>query len=142
MVEENLAVIIRFAETVRGGMQLLMVHIICNSQRIQIGMQVTAHPVGPDHHNGAHRIPGCAVNLGIGQFGPIFAHPLRDFLADSFRHGFGRHFTPVAVKSGDPFSIHLDRPVGPFPRSPAGVGFNVLRRIIQLGEELFPLRVD
>ena len=43
-----------------------MVFARLNAQRVKIGMQMAAHTIGADHHNGAHGIAGGALNIGCG----------------------------------------------------------------------------
>ena len=54
VVEEDLAVAVGLREAVMGGMQLLGVAARLEIERIEIGVEMAAHPVGADQHEGAH----------------------------------------------------------------------------------------
>ena len=65
VVDEDLAVIVGFDETVGRRVQLLVVLLRLEAERIEVGVQVAAHPEGADHHDSAHRIAGGALNLAF-----------------------------------------------------------------------------
>src|SRR5579863_707770 len=63
LVEENLPVEIALAEAVRAGLKLLLALGRFESERIELGVEMTARPVGADQHQGPDRIARCALNL-------------------------------------------------------------------------------
>ena len=58
VVEEDLAIPVGFREAVMGGVQLLVVRARVDVERIELGMQVAAHAIGADQHDGAHGVAG------------------------------------------------------------------------------------
>ena len=67
VVEEDLAVVIGFGETVMRRGELLVIDALLETQRIQIGMQVAAHAVGADHHQRMQRIARGLLHMLLGQ---------------------------------------------------------------------------
>ncbi len=58
VVDEDLAVVVGLGEAVGRRMQLLVVLLRLEAERIEVGVQVAAHAEGADHHDRAHRIRG------------------------------------------------------------------------------------
>ena len=58
VVDEDLAVVVGLGEAVGRRMQLLVVLLRLEAERIEVGVQMAAHAVGADHHRA--RAPNCA----------------------------------------------------------------------------------
>ena len=116
VIDEDLAVVVGFLEAVGRGMQLLVVPLRLEAERIEIGVEMAAHAVGADHHQRAHRIAGRAANLVLGRrrlrlgFGRLGAQLVADRL---FRR------RPVAVERVDQVALR---------RSPANWACAMKRR--------------
>ena len=58
VIEEDLAIVVGIGEAVGARIELLVILLAFDAQRIEIGVEVAAHAVGADQHQGAHRIAG------------------------------------------------------------------------------------
>ena len=116
MIDEDLAVEVGLGEAVAARIELLLVSARLESERIEIGMQVTADAIGANEHQRAHQIAGRLLDIGRGDFNALGLRLGLDLVAD-------RPFdlAPVAVERGHQFAVAADRPVRLFPRRPAGV---------------------
>ena len=56
VIDEDLAVVIGFLEAVGRGMELLVILLRLEAERIEIGVQMAAHAIGADHHQRAHAV--------------------------------------------------------------------------------------
>lgn len=63
MIEENLAIEIGVREPVGARIEFFVVLLALDTERIEIGVEVTAHAVGANQHQGAHRIAGRQVDI-------------------------------------------------------------------------------
>ena len=63
MINENLAIPVALLKAVARRMQLDVIGTRLKAERIEIGMQMTAHAVGADHHQRAHAVAGRALHL-------------------------------------------------------------------------------
>ena len=63
VIDEDLAVVVGLVEAVGRGMQLLVILLRLEAERIEIGVQMAAHAIGADHHQRAHRVAGGAADL-------------------------------------------------------------------------------
>lgn len=102
-------------------------------------MQVAAHAVGADHHDGANAVTGRLQHFrfadGLACIGALgFSLRLDLFLNGLFDRG------PVTVECGDQFAIRRDRPVGTLPGGALGRLLHIFRIIGQCLEEALPLR--
>ena len=137
VVEEDLAVVVGLAEAVGARIELLVVAERCQPQRVEIGVQVAARPVGADQHQGADRVARGALNVGGGQVDAPRLRLRPDLVADRLVD-----FAPVAVEGGDELAARQLRPVGPFPRGAARVSFDVARIVLHALEKRPPLGID
>ena len=137
VIDEDLPVVVRLGEAVARGMQLLVIARRRQSERIEIGMQMTAHPVGADHHQRPQGIARRLVDLLVGDFDAARLRAGLDLLADA---SFKRK--PIAVEGGDDFAIGDDRPVAAPPLRPARLGDGGVLRVLQLGEETAPVGIE
>ncbi len=95
VIDEDLAVVIGFGEAIglRRKLIVIIVRLLGDSERIELGVQMSAHAVGPDHHDGADRIPRCLQHIaGIGSLSGGF-RLLLELVADNL---FDR--APIAVQ--------------------------------------------
>ena len=140
VIDENLAVVIAFLEAV--GLRRKLVVILNgagDAERVELGVQVAAHAVGADHHDGANAVTGRLKHFGRA-----------DSLAGigAFRLGFRLNLLldglldrgPGAVQRGYQVAIGRDRPVGALPGGALGRLLHVFRIVGQRLEEALPLR--
>ena len=113
VVDEDLAVVVGLGEAVGRRMQLLVVLLRLEAERIEVGVQMAAHAEGADHHDRAHRVAGGALDLafarrrGRRRLGGLGA----DLVAERLlRRG------PVAVEGVDQVALRRLRPVRRLPR--------------------------
>src|SRR5205809_1934048 len=64
VVEEDLAVEIGFGEAIGARIELFAIALRLDAERIELGVEMTAHAVGADQHQGADRIAGRLVDVG------------------------------------------------------------------------------
>ncbi len=88
------------------------------AERVELGVEMAAHAIGADQHQGAHGITrrlqdrGLGGRLALGGGGRLVAQLLLD--ADL-------RLAPVAVERGDEFAVRRHRPVGARPGRAFGV---------------------
>ena len=75
VVDEDLAVVVGLDEAVGRRMELLVVLLRLEAERIEVGVQVAAHAEGADHHDRADRVAGGALDLAFA--GGVPARPRR-----------------------------------------------------------------
>src|SRR5690349_6062900 len=63
VVEEDLAVEVSLAEAIGARIELFAIALRLDAERIELGMEMTAHPVGTDQHQGTDRIAGRLVDV-------------------------------------------------------------------------------
>ena len=68
MIEEDLAVEVGFGEAVGADVEFFVVLGRLQPERIELGVEMAAHPVGADQHQRADRIAGGLVDVGRRQF--------------------------------------------------------------------------
>ena len=137
VIEEDLAVEIGFGEAVGARIEFLAVARRLDPERVELGVEMAAHAVGPDQHQGAHGIARRLVDVGRRQLGALGLRLGRELGADGLFD-----FGPVAVERGGQFVARRQRPVVPAPGRPFGVLADVGRRVLQALEKLLPLGVD
>jgi hypothetical protein len=91
-------------------MQLFVILGRLEAERIEIGMQVTAHAVGADHHQRAHAVAGGAQDVGGGNLDALLLPLGLELVGHDLLDG-----APVAVERGNEVALGVDRPVGLFP---------------------------
>ena len=82
VIEEYLAVEIGFREAIGAGIKLFAVARRLDAERIELGVEVAAHAVGADQHQGAHRIARRQIDVGSRYFDALGLCLGRDFGAD------------------------------------------------------------
>ena len=137
VIEEDLAVEIAVHEPVGARVQFLAIAGRLDPERIELGVKVPPHPVGPDQHQSSHRIARRLMHIGRGQ---LCAFRLR-FRRYPGAEGFF-DFGPVAVESGGQLIARLQRPVVPPPGWPFGILQDVGRLVLQALEKRLPIAVD
>ena len=140
MIDENLAIPIRFGEAKSCRMQFGRIFGRADIERIKLRIQMAAHAIGADHHQSAHAVARGLLDIGIGHrstlgcpFGVCLAF---EFVGDDF---FNR--APIAVKGRDQFAIGGNRPVLALPRRAFGTFLDGLRIIIQGAEKGLPFGI-
>ena len=73
VIEEDLAVEIGFAEAVGARVELFAVARGFDAERIELGMEVAAHAVGADQHQGADRVARRLEHVGGRNAGALVA---------------------------------------------------------------------
>ena len=137
MIEEDLAVEIALRKTVGTRIEFLAIARRLDPERIELGVEMAAHAVGPDQHQGAHRIARRLVDIGRRQFAALGLHLGGDLGADRFFD-----FDPIAIERGGQIVTRRQRPVVAAPGRALGVLSDVGRRVFQALEKLLPLGID
>ena len=112
MIDEDLAVVVGLLKSVGRGMELLVVPLRLETERIEIGVQMASHAIGADHHQRAHRIAGRPANLVLARrrFRPGFLGLGAQLVGDRL---FRRR--PIAVQRVDEIALWRRRPIGLAP---------------------------
>ncbi len=115
VVDEDLAAVIGFGEAIGRRRELVVVlDRGGETKRVKLGMQVTAHAIGADHHDGANRIARCLQHFGFG-------HGLAGRSGGGFGLGLNLLFdslldhAPVTIERIDEIAAFGDRPVLALP---------------------------
>ena len=141
VIEEDLAVEIALHEAVGARIEFLAVARRFDPERVELGVKMAAHAVGPDQHQGTHRVARRLVDVGRHR---------RDALGRSAGLSLGRELAadnlfdlgPVAVERGGQIVTRRQRPVVAAPGRALGVFQDVCRLIFQALEKLLPFGVD
>ncbi len=118
-------------------MQFLVVRARIDVERIELRMQVSAHAVGADQHDGVNGIARCLENLGLVDRTALGFGLRLDLVADDLLD-----LRPVAVHGGDEIAVRRDRPVGLLPGRAARALLDRLPVVLQCREERLPLGID
>ena len=137
VIEEDLAVEIGFGEAVGARIEFFAVARRLDAERIELGVEMTAHAVGADQHQGADRIARRLVDVGGRQFGALGLRLGGKLGADRLLDG-----GPVAVQRRGQVVARGERPVVAAPGGALGVLLDVGRGVFQALEEFLPLAVD
>ena len=137
VIDEDLAIVVAVLETVARRVQLLVIHASLDAERIEIGVQMTAHAIGADHHDGANRIAGGPHDVGVGDRRARSGGLGLDLVAERLFRG-----RPVAVERVDEIALRRRRPVLVLPGSAARILFDGALVVLQRVEEFAPLRID
>ncbi len=137
IVDEDFAGVIGLGKPVSRRIELGGVLAFFEPERIEIGVQMPAHAVGADHHDGVDRIPcrlhdgfcGNDLAAGFGLFGDRLL-------------GLDRHFAPIAIERRDHLAIGGARPVGALPAWAIGVFGDAIGTVGKIVEELRPTGID
>src|SRR4029077_2317920 len=98
VVEKNAAIEIALAETVGARIELFLVLRRFEPERVEIGVEMAARPIGADQHQRPDRIAGGALDLGGGDFNTARLRLLFELAAD--RRG---RVLPTGVKRAGQF---------------------------------------
>ena len=82
VIEEDAAAEIGLGETVGAGIELALRRQFGHAERIEIGVEMAAHAVGADHHQGAHRIARRLGHRALADLGAAAADARLDLLAE------------------------------------------------------------
>ncbi|EGE56100.1 hypothetical protein RHECNPAF_750063 [Rhizobium etli CNPAF512] len=138
VVDKDLAVVVGSGEAVIFRRQLMIVvDGSGDAERIELGVQMAAHAIGADHHDGADRI-ACRLQHVSAVGGLARGFGLRLHL------GFDRLFddAPIAIESRHQIAAGRQRPVLLAPGSSLGCLLHIGRILLQRLEEGAPLIVD
>ena len=138
VVEEDLAVPIGFREAVMGGMQFLVVRTRIDVERIELGMQVPAHAIGADQHDGVNGIARRLQHVGLVDG----TEPLASAFALILSPTTFSTCAQLPSMRGHQIAVGGDRPVGLFPRCAPGALLDSLLVVLQCAEERLPLGID
>ena len=137
VVEEDLSVEIGFDKSIGARIELFAIARRLDPERIELGVEVTAHAIGADQHQGANRIARRLVDVGGRHFRALGLCLGGDLVADGLFD-----LRPVAVKRGGQLVARRQRPVVAAPGRAFGVLLHVRRGVLQALEELLPFGVD
>ncbi len=107
------------------------------AERIEVGVEVAAHPEGPDHHQGAQAVARGTAQLFVGDAALGFGLGL-DLGRD---HGIGWR-APIAVEGRDGLAIGQHRPTGALPGRALGALLDIAPLVVEAVEEGPPPVVD
>ena len=137
MVEEDLAIEIAFGKSIGTRIEFFAIARRLDAERIELGVEMTAHAVGADQHQGADRIPRRLVQVGSRNFGTLGLCLGSELGADRLLYA-----DPVAIEREGQFVARRQRPVGAPPGSAFGVLLHVGGAVLQAFEELLPVGID
>ena len=107
VVDEDLPAVVGLGEAVGGGIELGFRSRRLELERVEMGVEMAAHAVGADHHDGADGIARRLLHGAVADLDAAGAEPGLDLLAE-----LGGDPAPVAVERGDQLAIG-DRPASP-----------------------------
>ncbi len=137
VVEEDLAVEIGFGKAVGARIELFAIALRLDAERIEFSVEMPAHAVGADQHQGADRVAGRLVDVGGRRLDPLGLRLGGKLGADRLLDG-----DPVAVQRRGQFVAWGEWPVVAAPGGPLGVLLDVGRGVFQALEEFLPFGVD
>src|SRR5712691_487559 len=126
LVEEDLAVQVGVAEAVGARIEVLLVVARLEAERIEIGVEMPARPVGADQHQRMDRIARGLLHLGGGELDAGDLRARLDLVGDALLD-----LAPIAVERGNEFALRPWRPVRLLPRGPAGAGDDARAVVLQ-----------
>ena len=88
-------------------MQLSVIVALLQSERVEIGVEMTAHAIGADHHQRANAIAGGALQL----IADRRRCRGRDFREYGRGGGDGLRRAPISVERAHPFVLGRGRPI-------------------------------
>ena len=136
-VEEDLAVVVGVREAIGARIELLLVPARLEPERVEIGVEMAARPVGADQHQGANRITRRLLHVGGRELDAARLRARLDLVADR-----PLHLGPVAVERGDQLPARSLRPIRPLPGRPAGALLHVGAVVLEALEESLPFGID
>ena len=137
LVEKDRAVEIGLAEAVGARIELLLVLDRLEPERIEIGVEMAARPIGADQHQRPDGVARRPLDVGRGKLDAAALRLRLDLDADAVAD-----LGPVAVERRDEIAARQRRPIGPGPRRAVRVLFNVGSVVLQALEERLPLGID
>src|SRR6187455_2052249 len=133
LVQIDLPLQIGFGEAVGARIQFFLVLFRLEPQRIELGVEVAADPVGTDQHQRVNRIACRLQDVGRREFDTFCLRRCRDLLADLL-FGFG----PLTDERRDQIAIGTHGPVRLLPGGAASAFYNVGLLILQALEKSPP----
>src|SRR5690348_5579038 len=137
MIEKNPAIEVDLAESVRARIELFFVLGRFETERIEIGVEMAARPVGANEHQRPDRIAGGALDfvrsdVNTAGLGLCFQ------LAADRRTGL----LPTGIQRAGECIRGKRRPVRPLPRWPLRVALDVAAIVFQALEKRLPRRIE
>jgi hypothetical protein len=117
--------------------QLLVARTRIDAERVEVGMEMAAHAIGPDQHQGTDRVARRLQDLGLREFGSLDLRLGLDLVADRLLD-----LAPIAVEGRDEFAVHRLGPARPFPGCAPRILDDGLRIVLEGPEEGLPLGID
>src|SRR6185436_12141298 len=114
-IKKDRPVVIAVAETVRSGIEILLVTLRLEPKRIEMGMKVPARPIRANEHQRANGVACRLLHFGGGEFDAGTLRARLDLVADSLVY-----LRPaVCAECGCEIVARNKRPVGALPGRPA-----------------------
>ena len=136
-VEKDLAVHVGLGEAVGARVEILFVMVRLEAERVEIGIEMTARPIGTDQHQGVDGVAGRLLDGGGRKFdsGGLRSrlHLVAECLLD---------LAPIAVERGNELAARALRPVRQLPRWPLRVPHDIGALVLQALEERLPVGID
>ncbi len=110
LVQEDPAIEVRIREPVGARIELLFVLARLETERIEVGVEVPARPVGADEHQGTDGVARRLLHVGRGQFDPGRLGLGPDLVAER-----ALDLAPVAVERGGELVARRQRPIALAP---------------------------
>jgi len=137
-IKKDRPVVIAVAETIRSGIEILLVTLRLEPKRVEMGMKVPARPIRANEHQRANGVACRLLHFGGGEFDAGTLRARLDLVADS-----RVYLRPaICAECGCEIVARNKRPVGALPGRPA-CGFPDRRAVFfQRLEEGAPLGVE
>ena len=137
LVDEDLAVVVGVGETVRARIEIFLVAVRLEAERVEIGVEMPARAVGADQHQGADRVARRLLHLGRGEFDSRRLRPRLDLVAERLLD-----LAPIRVERGNELAARARRPVRQLPGRPASALEDVGALVSQALEKRLPFGID
>ena len=137
LVEKDRAVHVGVGEAVGARIEVLLVVVWLEAERVEIGVEVPARAVGADQHQGVDRIARGLLDLGAGELDASALGARLQLVADRLFD-----LVPIAIEGRDEFAARRLRPVRPRPRGPFGALEHIGTIVLQALEECLPLGIN
>ena len=136
-VEKDPAVHVGVGEAVGARVEVGLGPMRLEAERIEIGVEVAARPVGADQHQGVDRVARRLLDMSGREFDAAGLRARLELVADR-----PLDLVPVAIQGGNQFVARPERPIRPFPGRPLGASQRLGLLVLQALEKLLPFGVD
>ena len=137
MIEENLAVEIGIREAIRTRIEFFMILLTFDTERIKIGVEMSAHAIGANEHQGTNRVARCLLDVRRREIVACGLSLGGEFSADDLFN-----LRPIAIERRCELIARRSWPVRLLPARALRVLLNVGGRVLQAFEKLGPVRID